>query len=227
MHINARFHLHRIASGALLVLALAGPTQAATQTTVLSDNSAQASTDVLTASAGIWLAADFISDANYDATSTLQANLLASTGSGTAQLTLYSSDSSGLVPGSAIASFTNFTSASNAFTLSGVGLAANTHYWLVLSNADGASDWAWSEISGGTGVGYTGVWANSDDAGATWFSNSSETPLQFALSITAVSAVPEPAGWACLLAALPLLAVARRRAKPSSTTTTVINQDHA
>lgn len=213
MHIKNPLH-HRIAACALLALALAGHVQATTQTTVLSDNSSQASTDVLTAAAGNWLAADFISDAFYDSASTLQANLLANTLSGTAQLRLYASDSSGLVPSSAIASF---VALANGFTLSGVSLDANTHYWLVLSNADGATDWAWTEISGGTGGGYTGVWANSDDAGTTWFSNSSETPLQFALSIASVSAVPEPAGWACLLAALPLLAVAKRRAKPSIT----------
>lgn len=79
----------------------------------------------------------------------------------------------------------------------------------MLSNATGESTWAWTAASEGAGSGFTGAWADSDDAGSTWFTESSLYPLQASIS---VSAVPEPATWLLMLGGLGAVAgLARRR----------------
>lgn len=177
----------------------------------LSDNTTQASAGTLAATSSDWLAASFTADADYSA-ATLEAILSATVDSGTATLALYSSDASGLIPGSLLATFQATGSASSlaSYSLSGVTLQSNTSYWLVLSNASSTANWSWTEASDGTGAGFTGLWANSDDAGEVWFTNSTLYPLQ--ASVT-VSAVPEPNTLVLFwLGAVPLLLVARRQA---------------
>jgi hypothetical protein len=180
----------------------------AAQATTLSDNSTQASADTLTATATDWLAASFTMDADYG-TATLEAVLQASTVSGASILTLYSSDASGLIPANYLATFQTLGNldASTTFSLSGISLQSGTSYWVVLSNATGGSTWSWTESSEGTGSGFTGVWANSDDAGGVWFTNSSLYPLQLSVS---ASSVPEPMSCVLWLSGLGLLGAARR-----------------
>lgn len=192
-------------AGLAAVLAAAAPAHAGT----LSDNTASASAGTLAVDAANLLAASFGSGSTSGAVS-LTATLLGSTTSGSATLSLYGSDASGLVPDAALAGFTAVSASDGSlvFTLSGVTLQADTGYWLVLSNAGGTSDWSWTEENSGSGAGYTGVWANSDDAGATWFSNSALYPQQFSVVATAV---PEPSTTVLLLSAVPLLAAARLR----------------
>jgi hypothetical protein len=192
--------------------ALAWATPFAVQATTLSDNTTQASSDTLAATATNWLAASFTADASYTQ-ATLQATLTGSVSGGSSLLALYSSDASGLIPDSLLATFTATTSGSLSFTLSGVDLLEGSRYWLVLSNASGSTNWAWTESSEGTGSGYTGLWANSDDAGGVWFTNSTLYPLQ--ASVT-VSSVPEPTTLMLWLGALPLLAMARANAQPKT-----------
>jgi hypothetical protein len=205
-----RINLSRLrAVCAASALALAMPFSAMAST--LSDNTAQVSADALAVTSSNWLAASFTSDANYSMT-TLDAVLSASTDSGAATLALYSSDASTLIPDSLLATFQPVSSAGGlTFTVSGVTLQSNTSYWLVLSNASGTSQWSWTEASEGTGTGFTGVWANSDDAGGVWFTNSSLYPLQASVS---VSAVPEPTSMLLWLGGLSLLLVARRHVFP-------------
>lgn len=183
-------------------------TPALSMAATLSDNTYQTSADSLTASASDWLAASFTADGNYSAI-TLDVVLSAITVSGTSTLSLYSSDSSGLIPSNYLATFSLGAESANttAYTLSGIDLQGGSSYWLVLSNSTGDSAWSWTEASDGTGTGFTGLWANSDVAGAAWFTNSNLYPLQAAVSI---SAVPEPSTKVLWLSTLPLLMLAHR-----------------
>ena len=116
---------------------------------------------------------------------------------GTAELDIYTDN--GLQPGSMVgtkltqsgsitASPTNVT-----WTASGITLAANTNYWVVLKALTGQFDWSWTAASSGvgTGAGYQGTWAEADDAGATWFSYDSY-PTQMNVVLTSAATVPEP-----------------------------------
>lgn len=185
-------------------LATAAPVHADT----LSDNTSAASAGTVSVDATRLVAASFASGTTSGSV-TLTATLLGSTASGSATLSLYGSDASGLIPDAALAQFSAVSSSDGSlvFSLSGVTLAADTSYWLVLSNADGSSNWSWTEESTGSGTGYTGIWADSDDGGETWFSNSALYPQQFSVVATAV---PEPSTTVLLLCAVPVLAAARR-----------------
>lgn len=197
-------------ASALCALVVAAPFTV--EATTLSDNTAQASSDSLAATATSWLAASFKADADYSL-ATLEAVLSGTDDSGASTLALYSSDASGLIPDSLLATFTAGTSSSGSlgFTLNDVDLLAGSSYWLVLSNATGSTNWSWTESSDGSGTGFNGLWANSDDAGGVWFTNSNLYPLQAA--VTVVSAVPEPTSMLLWLGALPLLAWARAKSK--------------
>ncbi|MGH6645505.1 choice-of-anchor R domain-containing protein [Aquabacterium sp.] len=186
----------------------------AAQATTLSDNTEQVSSGTLAATATSWLAASFTSDADHSL-ATLDAVLSGSVDSGASTLALYSSDASGLIPDSLLATFTATSTdgGSLGFTLSGIDLLAGSSYWLVLSNGAGGTNWSWTEASEGTGTGFTGLWANSDDAGDVWFTNSTLYPLQAKVT---VSAVPESATLLLWLGALPLLACARARSKEAN-----------
>lgn len=167
---------------------VASPTLAQAAETTISDNTTLSSAGTNEVSANNWLASSFTLGA-LDGDSLL-ATVVGSTTSGTASLALYSSDASGLIPESALASFTatGSTDGTLSFSLNGLSLTAGT-YWAVLTNTTGSTQWSWTEDSSGSGTGFTGAWANSDDAGSTWFSNSTLYPLQVSVS---VSSVPEP-----------------------------------
>lgn len=204
---RTRSPLHTVALGIACALCLASAPSLSAATT-LSDNTQQASADSLLATASDWLAASFTADNSYSGV-TLDVVLNAITVSGTSTLSLYGSDSSGLIPSALIADFSLLTESASAttYSLTDVDLLAGTSYWLVLSNGSGESAWSWTESSEGTGAGFTGLWANSDEAGATWFTNSSRYPLQASVSI---SAVPEPSGTVLWLSAVPGLLLTRR-----------------
>lgn len=197
-------------------LGLGAPQAHASETTV-SDNTSLSSAGTNEVSGDTWLATSLTLDA-LDGESLL-ATLIGGTTSGSANLQLYSSDASSLIPGSALASFTANGSNASAlsFSLEGLTLSAGT-YWLVLSNTAGSSSWSWTTEESGSGSGFTGGWANSDDAGTTWFSNSTLYPLQVSVS---VSSVPEPSAWQMGLTGLMSLAgtaglaASRRRTRPS------------
>jgi len=191
------------------------PAQAST---VLSDNTQQTTSGTVQADATQWLAASFTTDQAYDSLATWTATLLgqwgsgvSSGGTGSATLSLYSSDAEGLVPDLALATFTAEASNDSTlnYSLSGVALSAHTAYWLVLSPSDGSASWAWTDSSTGTGSGFTGNWANSDDAGSTWFTNSNLYPLQASVQVSGVSTVPEPATWLLILVGLSGAALVR------------------
>lgn len=179
-----------------------------TLATTLSDNTDQAASgETVVVDASNWVGASFISDQTYTS-ATLSATVLAS-GLSSATLSLYSSDSSGLIPGSWLAdlALTSSDSSSASYTLGSLSLTASRSYWLVLHNDSGTSQWSWTTSSDGSGSGFTSIWANSDDAGLSWFTNSTLYPVQVAIKLNAdsTSSVPEPAPWQLSLVALPFL----------------------
>lgn len=188
-----------------------GALQAHASESIVSDNTSLSSAGANDVSADTWLATSLTLDA-LDGES-LQATLVGGTSTGSASLMLYNSDASALIPGSALASFSSDASGSDtmSFSLAGLTLSAGT-YWLVLSNTEGSSSWSWTSEETGTGSGFTGAWANSDDAGATWFSNSTLYPLQMSVS---VSSVPEASTWVMGLMGAAGLAASRRRSPRS------------
>jgi hypothetical protein len=198
-------------------LFLAGAPAKADATT-LSDNTSQTAAGSLSASSFEWLAAGFVSDANYTDVD-LEVVLAAAELSGATTLALYSSDSSGQIPEGLLKSFSLSSTAASSltFSLSDVDVLANTSYWLVLSNATGLSTWAWTEASEGVGAGFTGAWANSDDAGSSWFTNSPLYPLQATVKV-GIPQVPEPATTALWLGLLPVWLLARKRSTLSTET---------
>jgi hypothetical protein len=91
--------------------------------------------------------------------------------SGAAQAAIFTdvSDQPGSQVGALISpgSYSNAL-ASTSFTASGITLAANTTYWVVLSASSGNFNWAWTDSNIGSGVGFTHTWSGSDDAGSSW-----------------------------------------------------------
>ena len=126
--------------------------------------------------------------------------LLASPSGATAELDLYSDG--GLQPGSLLGTLTSpstlsTTAADATFTTSGLALDPNTTYWAVLKANTGELDWSWSLSNTGTGDGFQGTWATSDDGGQTWFSYDAY-PFQLAVNAASAAAVPEPNSLALL-----------------------------
>lgn len=195
-----------LATACAMALALPSAARAST----LSDNLSAVSEDSVTASIDHWLAASFTTDTAIGTSDTLTAVLKASLLDGSQSLSLYASDDTGLVPTQWLADFTatSSTSDTSTFSLSGISLSSASSYWLVLSNAGGSSAWSWTADSTGTGSGFTGLWADSDDAGSVWFSNSARYPLQLSVS---TSALPDPASNVLMLTGLCVLAASRLR----------------
>jgi hypothetical protein len=121
--------------------------------------------------------------------------LLDSTDGGTAAVSIYSDGL--LSPGSLLGTLTSGTGASSTltpvtFSTSGLSLAADATYWVVLQATSGSVDWAWTDDNTGSGVGYQGAWGISSDAGSTWFTDDTY-PTQFSVDAAVAStATPEP-----------------------------------
>jgi hypothetical protein len=155
--------------------------------TDLSNNLSQATGGTESASVSRYLTASFRTDASTYTIGSVTL-LLGNPAAGQATVAIYSS--AGLEPASLVGTLNSpaaysTTLAQTTFTSPGVSLAANSTYWVVLSPTSGSFDWAWAGDAGGSGVGFTHVWANSDDAGAFWWSIDSY-PLQMSVS-TAVA----------------------------------------
>jgi len=155
-----------------LFLALVVPATAGA--TVLSDNlgAGQSGTEIVTSTR--WVTASFATDASSQSLSSVVI-LMDMTSAGTALASIYTNAGSGVgAPGSLIGNLTSpaaYTTSMgvNTFTASGISLAANTAYWVVLAANSGSFDWAWTSDNTGSGVGpFQHTWGYSDDSGATW-----------------------------------------------------------
>ena len=159
-------------TAALLALALVFVSQRAAEaaTTVHTDNVSKTNAGAESASGTRRLTSSFTTgaDATFLQSVTL---LLANTASGQATVSVYTN---GLIsPGTLVgtlASPASFTSGASetTFKASGIPLAANTTYWVVLQANGGTFTWGFTRDNTGDGTGYTHTWGESDDAGASW-----------------------------------------------------------
>jgi hypothetical protein len=149
-----------------------------------------------------WIAAGFGTGASsYELTTATL--ILAQDSAGTPQLDLYSSTDG--QPGTllgALAGPDSFSSTPSLtqFTAANLLLASNSSYWLVLKAGSGSYEWAYTEDNTGSGAGFQGVWGESDDAGATWFSSDIEPMILGVNADPTGAAVPESQSSALVLA---------------------------
>ncbi len=164
----------------------------------ISSNLTDLSAGTETAAGSTWLTASFGTGSSSAALDTVTL-LLANSATGVAEVDLYTDGLLG--PGSLLAQLSSSTTYSSAltdvsFTGTGVTLAANSTYWIVLKATTGAFDWSWTADNTGTGVGYQGTWGTSTDAGTTWFTYA-VFPTQFSVTTadSVTAAAPEPGSW--------------------------------
>ena len=175
----------------------------------LSDNLGALTDYTEVASGSSWLTASFGTGASsYNLTDVTL--LLSNPTSGTAQVDLYSNASG--KPGSLLTILNSPSSYSSGlsnttFSSAGYALSGNATYWLVLKGLSGSFEWAFTDSSTGSGIGFQHTWGFSDDAGGSWFTSDIQ-PMQMSVQ---ASAVPEPSTSGFILAALGLLAFAARR----------------
>ena len=181
-------------AGAFALAGLAAlPLGARAQATTLSDNLSNATYDIEAVTGSTWAASSFGTDASAYTLDSVTL-LLEESSAGTATLDIYSDG--GLQPGSLVGTLTASTAYSTTtlsdttFTASGITLAADTTYWAVLQSSAGEFDWSYTADNTGGGAGFQDQWAESDDAGATWFDYDTD-PTQMQVVATAVAA-PEP-----------------------------------
>jgi hypothetical protein len=138
---------------------------------VLSDNLGAASAGTEAAAGSTWLTASFGTDASSYAITSVTL-LLANPIAGTAELDIYRDG--GLQPGALMGTLTSpgsysSTLAETTFTSSGISVAANSTFWVVLKAASGEFDWSWTSSNSGTGAGFQDTWGSSFDGGTTWY----------------------------------------------------------
>jgi hypothetical protein len=189
---------------AMLVAAILLSGQTAMQADILSNNLSSPTADTEVLSGSTWIGGGFRTDANsYQLSS---ATLLISNSiPGVATLDVYSGIAQPSSFVGVLDSPSNYSSSLAETTFAGnVTLASNSTYWLVLKAASGQFEWGWTEDSIGSGVGFTHTWGASDDAGSSWFTTDIE-PMQFSVTASPSTAVPEPAPTALLAMGVSLL----------------------
>ena len=160
----------------------------------ISDNLSGTSGGVESAVDSTWIAAGFAAGPTGGLLSSVTLKL-AEFAPGQAEVDIYSD--SILEPGTLLGQLTlagsySATATPTTFIASGITLAANTNYWVVLKAVSGQFDWSWTSDNVGTGVGYQNTWGSSDDSGGTWFTYDSY-PTQMNVTLVSAAAVPEPA----------------------------------
>jgi hypothetical protein len=161
---------------------------------VLYDNLSQAQVggDPLAADGSYWAAQSFGSGSNSCTLSSV--GLLIKMGeTGTAVARIF--DDNGSQPGNPVGTMVSpagysTTFGENTFTASGITLLPNSTYWVVLSNDSGTFEWAYTDSTSGTGVGFRTEWRSSYDSGATW---DGDAFSPYIMRVTA-EPVPLPAG---------------------------------
>ncbi len=185
------------------------------QATVLSDNLLSSAGSTETVADSSWVAAEFSTDSSSYVLSSAVL-LLSNPIHGAAELDLYN-DSIGQ-PGTMLGALTApavFSSGISeaSFGGNGLSLGRKSSYWLVLKALSGDFEWTWSNTSSGMGVGFSSNWGASDDAGASWFTGTSQ-PMMERISADAVtSGVPEPSTIALLAAGFLSIAIKSARSR--------------
>ena len=154
---------------------------------VLSDNLTETSGGTEAVTGTTVAAASFTTDGSaYDLTD-VQLLLMAS--NTTSRATVSLDTDAGLRPGTLVGTLTSPASdttealSDTTFTSTGISLAANTTYWVVLSAPSGTIDWSFAGDDTGTGIGFTDTWAESTDSGSTYFAYDS-LPTQMKVDAT-------------------------------------------
>ncbi len=153
--------------------------------TDLSDNLSDTSGGTETATGTDYVAASFTTGTSAFTLNSVALELAATT-AGAATVSIYSDG--GLQPGTLLETLTNPSTiptalTADSFTSTGLALAANTTYWIVLAAPSGTYDWSWTADDTGSGTGFTDTWASSTDGGSTWFAYDS-SPTQFNVTAT-------------------------------------------
>src|SRR5262249_42151328 len=123
------------------------PTAVVADSVILSDNLSAASAGTETATGDTWLTASFGTDGSAYTLESVTL-LMARTSVGEqAELDLHTDG--GLQPGSLVGTLTTpasipTTLSDVTFTASGLDLAANSTYWVVLKATSGSFDWSWT-----------------------------------------------------------------------------------
>ncbi len=186
-------------------LAFFGGAPGASASIVLSDNTSNASSSTTDVSGSYYLASDFTTDSSSYTLNSVSLLMNRGTATDTVVVSLYSDigQEPGSMIGSALVGPAGGVTTSlnlNTFTTSGtVTLAANSTYWIVLKATTGDGFWSYTDSDTGTGAGFQDSWAESTDAGSTWFYHVSE-PNQLTVNATANpnATVPEPGSLALL-----------------------------
>jgi len=189
---------------AVLFLCLGSAAIGSRSATILTDNLSAASAGADSVSGNVLLGADFSTDSSAYSLESVTLLLREDT-TGTASLNLYSDN--GGIPGALFGVLTSSGSypsslSDSVFTASGLTLAENTTYWLVLGASSGTFEWSWTSTNAGSGTGYTGNSAYFD--GSYWYGTSGVYSYQLSVKAdpVAASAAPEPASFELFAAAL-------------------------
>lgn len=212
----------RFTAVAVMALAAAGA-----QADVLVSNLAQAERAFSELTSQFWAAQSFVNDGSSHSLLAIDAMLGTSArrGDDTEFVAELHASGPGII-GSLLTSFSFGGTPSGAPAAipllpdSGVTLAADTTYWLVVGERHGSLDteylsWSYAEGNATTGSGSLGTFGYSTDGGVSWSASAFDTPNPFrlAVSVGPVPAVPEPSSM--VLTALSLVALLAMR-RPSS-----------
>lgn len=174
-------------------LLLLTPRAQAGAVVTLSDNITGVATGGTVAASGSnWLAASFgTGDSTYQLDSVTL--LLENTVPGNAVVDIYTDG--GLQPGTLVGALTSPSGylgplVETTFTASGITLAADSTYWVVLAATSGEFDWGWAASDSGTGIGFQDTWSQSFDGGNSWFTFVG--PDSYPTQMIVTASVPEP-----------------------------------
>ncbi|HET6315629.1 MAG TPA: PEP-CTERM sorting domain-containing protein [Chloroflexota bacterium] len=210
--------LKRFTAAAAMALAATG-----TQAEVLVSNLAQPERAFTELTSQFWTAQSFVTDGNSHSLLSIDAMLGASARRGGDTEFVAELHASGpAIIGSLLTTFSFGGAPSGAPAAiallpdSGVTLAADTTYWLVMGERHGSLDteylgWSYAEGNVTTGPGSLGAFGFSTDGGLSWSASTFDTPNPFrlAVSVGPVAAVPEPSSM--VLTALGLVALLAMR----------------
>jgi hypothetical protein len=186
---------------------------------ILADNLASATGGTADVTGDVWYAASFATDASAYTLSSVVLMLQETEAPLDVRVDLYSDG--GLEPGSLLGSLSASGALSTGlepvtFTASGLGLAADTTYWVVVHASSGSLAWGWTASKTGDGVGFRVAWSESDDAGSSWFTTE-QFPFQMQVNAAPLTAaVPEPPTIVMASTALAGLAAAGRLRRSGS-----------
>jgi hypothetical protein len=181
--------VNMLAFGALMAL-WAGSAQAV----VVFYNMDRIAYDVVAASGNIWGAQQFKTDEQAYVLNSVTL-LMSENTPGGARVDIYSGDD---VPTTYVGTLTSpgsypAAAAPTLFAASGVPLAANTTYWVVLhAQGSGSYDWVYTDDPTGSGAGFSPIWADSEDGGVTWPDSDPDYPYVMQVDATATGTATVP-----------------------------------